>query len=127
MKTKSILLLVLIASAMIKVFVYFCICVFVSVLILAMIQDQALVSSKHFLVETEDRNLADNAEVGARSPRSMLLPNTGGTDFFNVIGFFCTQQHVHCPWSVDKSPKPKSFRKFGCGSLELMVHFCRVD
>ena len=99
MKTKSILLLVLIASAMIKVFVYFCICVFVSVLILAMIQDQALVSSKHFLVETEDRNLA---EVGARSPRSMLLPsygskNTGGTDFFNIIGFFRTQQHVHCP------------------------------
>ena len=32
------------------------------VLILAMIQDQALVSSKHFLVETEDKNLADNAE-----------------------------------------------------------------
>ena len=62
MKTKSILLLVLIASAMIKVFVYFCICVFVSVLILAMIQDQAMVSSKHFLVETEDKNLADNAE-----------------------------------------------------------------
>ena len=102
MKTKSILLLVLIASAMIKVFVYFFIFVFVSVLILAMIQDQALVSSKHFLVETEDRNLADNAEVGARSPRSMLLPsygskNTGGTDFFNIIGFFRTQQHVHCP------------------------------
>ena len=61
MKTKSILLLVLIASAMIKVFVYFFIFVFVSVLILAMIQDQALVSSKHFLVETEDKNLADNA------------------------------------------------------------------
>ena len=36
--------------------------VFVSVLILAMIQDQALVASKHFLVETEDKNLADNAE-----------------------------------------------------------------
>ena len=62
MKTKSILLLVLIASAMIKEFVYFCICVFVSVLILAMIQDQALVASKHLLVETEDKNLVDNAE-----------------------------------------------------------------
>ena len=61
MKTKSILLLVLIASAMIKVFVYFFIFVFVSVLILAMIQDQALVSSKHFLVETEDKNLVDKA------------------------------------------------------------------
>ena len=35
--------------------------VFVSVLILAMIQDQALVASKHLLVETEDKNLADNA------------------------------------------------------------------
>ena len=38
-----------------------CICVFVTVLILAMIQDQALVASKHFLVQTEDKNLADNA------------------------------------------------------------------
>ena len=28
---------------------------FVSVLILAMIQDQALVASKHYLVETEDK------------------------------------------------------------------------
>ena len=26
-----------------------------------MIQDQALVASKHYLVETEDKNLADNA------------------------------------------------------------------
>ena len=38
-----------------------CVSVSVSVLILAMIQDQALVSSKHFLVETEDKNLVDNA------------------------------------------------------------------
>ena len=59
MKTKSILLLVLIASAMIQVFVYLCIYVFVFVLILAMIQDQAMVASKHFLIETEN-----NAEVG---------------------------------------------------------------
>ena len=44
-------------------------------------------------------------------------------NFFNVIGFFRIQQHVHCPWSVDKSQKPKSFRKFGCQSLDLMVHF----
>ena len=58
MKTKSILLLVLIASAMIKVFVYF---VFVFVLILAIIQDQALVASKHLLVETEDANHAEKA------------------------------------------------------------------
>ena len=98
MKTKSILLLVLIASVMIKVFVCFCICVFVSVLILVLIQDQALVSSKHYLVETEDRNLADNAE--GYIPKRMVHHGpkyTGGTDFFNVIGFFCTQQHVHCP------------------------------
>ena len=26
-----------------------------------MIQEQALVASKHFLVQTEDKNLADNA------------------------------------------------------------------
>ena len=58
MKTKSILLLLLlIASAMIQVFL-----LFVPVLILAMIQDQALVASKHFLVETENENLVDNAE-----------------------------------------------------------------
>ena len=57
MKTKSILLLLLIASAMIKVYLYFCICVFVFVLILAMIQARP----KHFLVETEDKNVADNA------------------------------------------------------------------
>ena len=82
MKTKSILLLVLIASAMIKVFVYFCICVFVSVLILAMIQDQALVSSKHFLVETEDNNLADNVKGYIPKPRVGYGPKyTGGTDF----------------------------------------------
>ena len=37
------------------------ICVFVFALILTMVQDQALVASKHFLVETEDKNLADNA------------------------------------------------------------------
>ena len=35
-----------------------CVCVCAH---LAMIQDQALVASKHFLVETEDKNLADNA------------------------------------------------------------------
>ena len=68
MKTKSILLLVLIASAMIQVFVYLCICVFVYLclcsLILEMIQDQALVASKHFLIETENKTVADNAEVG---------------------------------------------------------------
>ena len=57
MKTKSILLLLLIASAMIQVFLYLCICVFVFVLILAMIQARP----KHFLVETEDKNVADNA------------------------------------------------------------------
>ena len=66
MKTKSILLLVLIASAMIQVFVYF-LFVFVFVLILAMIQNQALVASKHYLVETESENLADNdMDIGAK-------------------------------------------------------------
>ena len=32
-----------------------------SVLILEIIQDHALVASKHYLVKTEDKNLADNA------------------------------------------------------------------
>ena len=54
MQTKNLLLLLLIASAMIQVFLYFCIFVF---LILAMIQARP----KHFLVETEDKNVADNA------------------------------------------------------------------
>ena len=58
MKTKSIFLLLLIACAVCNDPGIF---VFVSVLILAMIQDQALVASKHYLVETEDKNLADNA------------------------------------------------------------------
>ena len=57
MKTKNILLLVFIFA---RIQVFFA--EFLSVLILAMIQDQAMVSSKHFLVETEDKNLADNAE-----------------------------------------------------------------
>ena len=57
MQTKNLLLLLLIASAMIQVFLYFCICVFVFVLILAMIQARP----KYFLVETEDKNVADNA------------------------------------------------------------------
>ena len=66
MKTKSIILLVLIASAMIQVFVYLFF-VFVFVLILAMIQNQALVASKHYLVETESEKLADNAmDIGAK-------------------------------------------------------------
>ena len=52
MKTKSILLLLLIASTMIKVLFTF---VFVSVVILEIIQDQALVASKHLLIETEDK------------------------------------------------------------------------
>ena len=37
----------------------FCVSVSVSVLILAMIQDQALVASKHYLVETEDKSSVD--------------------------------------------------------------------
>ena len=49
METRNILLLVILA--MIQVLMYFYICV----LNLAMIQDQALVASKHYLVETEDK------------------------------------------------------------------------
>ena len=49
MKTKNILLLVFIFA---RIQVFFA--EFLSALILAMIQDQALVASKHLLVETED-------------------------------------------------------------------------
>ena len=87
MKTKSNLLLVIIASAMIKVFLYLCI---LSVLILEMIQDHALAASKHYLVETKDKNLVDNvrdAKIQNRNlPESSLdaelqnrnLPGAGG-------------------------------------------------
>ena len=53
MKTKKILPLVLILA--IQVFVHLCICVFVAVLILSMIQDRAMVASKNYLIETEDK------------------------------------------------------------------------
>ena len=39
--------------------------VFVSVLILAMIQDQALVASKHYLVETNENSPGDKQVVGS--------------------------------------------------------------
>ena len=81
MKTKSILLLMLIASAMIQVFVHFCIWVFVCVLILAIIQDQALVASKHFLVETENKNLVDNAEGPPEAKLKSLPDQTVGNDY----------------------------------------------
>ena len=94
MRTKSILLLVLIASAMIQVFVYFCIYVFVylcifvfvSLLILAMFQDQALVASKHLLVETKDKNLADPPVVKNRKTDAKL-PESGqtGTDYITSM------------------------------------------
>ena len=59
MKTKSILLLLLIASAMIQVFCVFLFLGLCSAHSHSMFQDQSLVSSKHFLVETEDENLAN--------------------------------------------------------------------
>ena len=85
MRTKSILLFVLIASAMIQVFGYLCICVFVSLLILAMFQDQGLVASKHLLVETKDKNLADtpvvkNRKTDAKFPESGQTEH--GTDYW---------------------------------------------
>ena len=59
------------------------ICVFVFVLILAMIQDQALVASKHYLVETENQNLADDAvEPPARwGPRIPNADHRGQTEY----------------------------------------------
>ena len=51
-----------------------------SVLILAIIQDQALVASKHFLVETENENLVDNA-VGPQDKLRSLLDRTDGDDY----------------------------------------------
>ena len=56
---------------------YLCIFVFVFVLILAMIQDQALVASKHFLVETEDKNLADTVGEVLVGDSAEDAPSTG--------------------------------------------------
>ena len=55
--------------------------VFVPVLILAMIQDQALVASKHFLVETENKNLVDNAEGPPEAKLKSLPDQTVGSDY----------------------------------------------
>ena len=49
--------------------------VFVSVLILAMIQDQALVASKHFLVET------DNADGPPEAKLKNIPDQTVGSDY----------------------------------------------
>jgi len=61
MKTKTILFLLFIASAM--------------------IQDQALVASKHFLVETENKNLVDNAEGPPEAKLKSLPDQTVGNDY----------------------------------------------
>ena len=46
-----------------------------------MIQDQALVASKHFLVETENENLVDNAE-GPQAKLKSLPDQTDGSDYW---------------------------------------------
>ena len=55
--------------------------VFVSVLILAIIQDQALVASKHFLVETENENLVDKADGPPEAKLKSLPDQTVGSDY----------------------------------------------
>ena len=49
--------------------------VFLSVLILETIQDHALVASKHFLVETKDKNLADNNRDANLHNRNLVEGN----------------------------------------------------
>ena len=56
--------------------------VFVSVLILAIIQDQALVASKHFLVETENEKLVDNAEGPQAKLKSLPDQTDGINDYW---------------------------------------------
>ena len=48
-----------------------CVCVCAH---LAMIQDQALVASKHYLVETKDKNLADNLAGTEDKIEDIYLP-----------------------------------------------------
>ena len=95
MKTKSILLLLLIASAMIQVFLYLCLCSF-----LPNIQDQALVASKHLLVETEDKNLVDNAvhppvDIGTKSGQT-----ESGIETKNDKSLDGGDQHKVCKMNV---------------------------
>ena len=99
MKTKSILLLLLIASAMIQVYLYFCICVFVFVLILEMIQARP----KHFLVETEDKNVADNAveppvDFGTKSGQTV-----SGRSL--CWARFCAPDYTPDWWTITLSPE----------------------
>ena len=62
--------------------------IFVSVLILAIIQDQALVASKHFLVETENENLVDKADGPPEAKLKSLPDQTVGSDYFWGCGFW---------------------------------------
>ena len=121
MKTKSIILLVLIASAMIQVFVYF-LFVFVFVLILAMIQNQALVASKHYLVETESEKLADNAvDISAKGGQTEYGGRLMDKDqrlFFLFQIFYLTTVcvvvfNLRCPGSSDYMTVAES-RARGC-------------
>ena len=71
------------------------------VLILAMIQDQALVASKHFLVETENENLADNAVDSAVDLESENLLPEDGDDYRwgarRFSGFVSGPSKSRCP------------------------------
>ena len=113
MKTKSILLLVLIASAMIQVFVYF-LFVFVFVLILAMIQNQALVASKHYLVETESDNAVDiGAKGGQTEYGGRLMDKDQRLFFLFQILYLTTVCCCCCPGSSDYMTVAES-RARGC-------------
>ena len=68
--------------------------VFVSVLILAIILDQALVASKHFLVETENEKLMDNAEGHSKAKLKSLPDKTNGSDY--CIGWGCYGWGCYC-------------------------------
>ena len=80
-------------------------------LILAMIQNQALVASKHYLAETESENLADNAvddtlfpfnsDFITVNPFHVLLKMTscytGKIAFLSFQRFFAGVQHIVDP------------------------------
>ena len=64
------------------------------VLILAIIQNQALVASKHYLVETENENLAENSVdppvVDIGTPPVDISTKSGETDGDDyTIGSWC--------------------------------------
>ena len=80
-------------------------CIFVFVLILAVIQDQALVASKHYLIETKEKPPVDSAvDHGSKNllPEELKKGNDeeDKSDYFGSgPGDFHCRRGMHFSWS----------------------------